>query len=1159
MPPVIHEDFDSVAVQLQDINLIEASAGTGKTYSIAILVLRLILEENIPIDKILMVTFTRDAAAEMEIRVRGFIRDALMYARNGEIKDSTIKKIVNDFADNKKLIERLHKALLTFDKASIFTIHGFCARILKEFSFECGQQFRSNAMEPDVLEELTLDAFNQAWREKITTLPTEVFALWIENEYDRSKLLGLVKGHLMGKSIYVPEEMSDAFDLIRECQQTIVDTEKRLREFIEKKVHSWSEKADQLTGTAKTHLAPSLRNRDLNDLFKKIMRGYATTKYIKDHIDSDVLKIAEELDEAQNRLPSLIAASFNQIAIECADYIENSLKDLRAKNGQVTFDDMITELHRAVSRPSTQEGIPNHLVQILRERYAAVFIDEFQDTDKLQYEIFSTIFSEKALKQQSVVFYIGDPKQSIYAFRKADLQTYFRAAKEVDHIYRMNINYRSSENYIHAMNAFFRADDSLDVFYWDQMTYYPVEAPNEKKKTGGLFFENTALAPLRIMGCSTKDIIHEKVVLLVQQLLFAPQFTIRKDQTEARISAGQIGILIRSGTQGKLLRKLLAKKGIPSVIVSDEKIFQSSEANEILQILEAVENITIGNIYRAMLTTIAGFEWHELLKLDKDPLLQQFRTYQELWTNKGVYLFLRQFLTDVELLKRKLEGKIKNADRLLSDVFQLMEILHEAETDKNYTIPEMIYWLKKAIEGEATSEDQYLQRIESDEQAVKIVTIHSAKGLEYDIVIAPFLDMDTIHIIPTTQFYYEGSYYTADKKLLNGTNQSSLRAASELQEKQENMRLLYVALTRAKYHCYIMSADSAKQTSSLQHLLTPFLTLNQPNSYIQTINIDSKNSLFSNHVNQDTNPPELRAMPVITQTPVPHEAYTFTEIPDIQLPDRYWQKTSYSGLNPQHETIIRIRTEAGEDVYDQFIFRQIRSGAQAGNFLHELLERIDFSDNTKWLSKATAMINRYPGIIKTENPEQKILQMLSHIVHTTLQDGQKTFTLNEVSFSSRIQEMEFDMPLTDVDLKRFPESLEGGKVPLRIRKEGGLTGILNGKIDLFFEHGGRYYLLDWKSNHLGNQAEAYHTAALESAMEEHNYYLQYYLYCLAACRYLKQRLPGFDYEKHFGGVYYIFLRGIRSGTSYGIYSHRPALADLIQLDQLLLLQQPQSN
>ncbi len=1154
MPPVMHEDFDSVEVVLEDINLIEASAGTGKTYSIAILALRLILEENIPIDKILMVTFTRDAAAEMEIRVRAFIRIALMYTRTGEIKDNTIKKIVDDFSDNKTATDRLQKALFIFDKAAIFTIHGFCARILKEFSFECGQQFRADAMDPDVLEELTIDAFNQAWREKITTLSTESFALWIENEYNRSKLLGLVKGHLMGKAIYVPDDMRGAFDLITACQQMILDTDRKMREAIEAQIDKLEEKVDQLSGAAQTHLAPAIRNRDIDDLFVKIMRGYTSTKYIIQNIDSSVIDIAKDLEEAKTRLSSLIAASFNELAIDCAEYVESSLTDMRSREGQVTFDDMIIELHRAVSRPSEEEGISNNLVQILRERYAAVFIDEFQDTDKLQYEIFSTIFSKKESKQQAVVFYIGDPKQSIYAFRKADLQTYYRAATEVDQIYRMNINYRSSEKYIHAMNAFFCADDSLDVFHWKQMVYYPVEAPQENKKTGSLCFESSELSPLRIMGCSTKDIINERVVLLVQQLLFDARFTIRKDETENRIRAGQIGILIRSGTQGKLLRKLLAKKGIASVTVSDDKIFKSSEANDILHILEAVENIGIGNIYRAMLTTTAGFDWHELLKLDKDQLLQQFRSYQELWTNKGIYLFLRQFLTDVALLKRKQEGKLKNADRVLSDVFQLMEILHEAETDKNYTTLEMIYWLKKAIEGEATSEDQYLQRIESDEQAVKIVTIHSAKGLEYDIVIAPFLDMDTIYSIPTTQFYYDGSYYTADKKLLNGIGQADCKTASELQEKQENMRLLYVALTRAKYQCYIMAADSARQTSSLRHLLLPFLTLNQPANLIQTINIDSKNTLFINHVNQDPNPPELQDIPPFRETSVQPKSYQFTEIPNIQLPDRYWQKTSYSGLNPQHESIIRLKTEAGEDMYDQFVFRQIRSGAQAGNFLHELLERIDFSDDTKWLPKATTMINRYPGIIKTEDPEQKILQMLGHIVHTTLQDGKKIFSLNEVGFPSRIQEMEFDIPLTDVDLKRFPESLEGGKIPLRIRKEGGLTGILNGKIDLFFEHGGRYYLLDWKSNHLGNQAEAYHATALASAMEEHNYYLQYYLYCLAACRYLKQRLPGFDYEQHFGGVYYLFVRGIRKGTNFGIYYHRPLLKDIINMEQILLAQ-----
>jgi exodeoxyribonuclease V beta subunit len=1181
--------FKASEVALDGINLIEASAGTGKTYSIALLVLRLIVQKNTPIEKILLVTFTRDAAAEMKLRVRLFIRKALNVAKGLEDDevDEAIREVVGTVT-NEEAINRLNNALLTFDKAAIYTIHSFCSKILKEYAFETERIFNAATMHPSEFNELFEEVFNQGWRDEITTLPAEILGSLLANKLSRETVSKLVKDALAGKRIFLGDRQNENLEiaknqLIQELLQYQISSEPQLEVLTENKQEKHdalsnyvnSKKPEWLT-KADLHKSNTVRNKipikleesplDLITILRNKSPQYAY-EFFKDdatleslindyNLASDLLKNLQNTIKTNSE--SLERAALLLISVLASIIYRQVLQRINNKKqveGYTTYDDMIDDLHRTVCYRGDDISRQNRsqlLIQTLQNRYEAVFIDEFQDTDRQQYEIFSTLFHSSGGAVDHVVFYIGDPKQSIYAFRKADLNTYFRArAQSKNHV--MNVNYRSSEKYISAMNFFFNAEGDFDTFRSDQMRYYHVEAP-ETPKEGGLLYRSSFLSPLRILSCHKRDNIFREARNLVKHLLFNPDFSF--SSAGKKIKPSQIGILVRTSIEGRKLRNMLAKSGIIAVTLSDEKIFHSPHSSELLYILEAAENITKGNIKRAMITEVAGFSWQELDVLNMESLFQRFRSYMETWKSKGVYVFLRQFLQDTAIIKRGLEGSLPNADRQLSDIFQLMEILHEAETDKHYTPQELIDWFKKAIEGEAKSEDEYIQRIESDDEAVKIITIHRAKGLEYDIVIAPFLDMKYRTSHKTKQFSENEQYYIADTKLLD----SASNQITKLQEDQENLRLLYVALTRAKYHCYVLRNKGEKGETALTYILDNFLLQNTLSPDIRLLAPeDLDDDKFKMNIHYEPDAPEFidpPRKPVQRTTEEATKTISLTPIPRIEIPDQYWQKTSYSGLNPKHDTLIRLKKEVGDDEYDQFVFRQIRSGAQAGNFLHELLERIDFSEEAGWGYKISSMIKRYPGIIKTENAEDKIVQVIRHAIHTNLHDGEKIFTLSEVKLPFRIQEMEFDVPLADVDLRLFPESLENGKIPFRIKREDKIAGILNGKIDLFFEHEGRYYLLDWKSNHLGNQKEDYHDEALAGAMEEHNYYLQYYLYCLAMYRYLKLRLPGFDYEKHFGGVYYLFLRGMRTGSSYGIYNHRPALEDLMELDRLLLLQQP---
>jgi exodeoxyribonuclease V beta subunit len=596
---------------------------------------------------------------------------------------------------------------------------------------------------------------------------------------------------------------------------------------------------------------------------------------------------------------------------------------------------------------------------------------------------------------------------------------------------------------------------------------------------------------------------------------------------------------------------MLSKYGIPAVTVSDPRVFETKEAKDLLYILQAIEDISVGNINRALLTGLIGLEWRTIHQLNQDKLLEQFYAYKQLWQSDGVYPMLRKLISDCEVVKKQQLRSMPNADRVIANTMQLMEMLHEAESRYSYDSDELIYWLKRGIEGEQIGDDAHLQRIESDENAVNIVTIHRCKGLEYDIVIAPYLDMLSTDKFSTAQFRNNDGYFIAHKKNIS----EGLKEEARAQIAQENLRLLYVAITRARYHCYALSANCLNEAkmgdTSLKKLQNNLLEQKAPVRGIQfcgpsntSLSIKSCEYLF------DEDAPELLPFTALPASITTDPTRSFPDAPILNIKDQYWRRTSYTGLNPGHQAKMADYTEPSTNEYDRFTFHTLRRGAHTGNLLHDVFEQIDFTNEADWDKIIQAAMQRYPSAGLDTTQLDNIKELVRTVVQTTMPGA--GVQLAEVGRDERLSELEFDVPLTDIDWKDFPSYLEPGKIPLQIKQDEQLTGLLNGKIDLFFSCKGKYYILDWKSNHLGYDVADYDTEALGASMESNNYYLQYYLYCLAMVRYLKLRSPHFDYEQDFGGVYYLFVRGIRNGQGSGIYFHKPKWEDLVRLAGCLL-------
>ena len=1005
-------EFDVKKVTLKGSNLVEASAGTGKTFSLAILALRLIIEKDIPVNRILMVTFTNAAVAELEARIRLFIKLAFKVAKGEKIDNEVITEIVEAHNNTEEAKDRLNRSLRVLHETSIQTIHSFCQETLTEFAFETNQIYGAEIISDfsDIIDDIVKDY----WRKKMAILP-DTYGLKISN----------LKKILMNI-------LSD------------------------KKYDSNGTEANK-------------------------------TRILKELLDYGEVKVTNELEESN----------------------------------AVTFDLLIKIVHRAV------EEDRKSIIKKLQEKYDAVFVDEFQDTDKYQYEIFNTAF-----KNVSVLFYIGDPKQSIYAFRKADLNVYFQARENVDNVYTMNINFRSSKDYIDAMNVFFKPKPDFDTFFYggesQTINYIDVGAINDESI---LTISNNKVYPITFMETKKKAVTYSDTANIACSILTKGLLNNEK------IKPSSIGILTRTNGEANEVKSALQKKNIPSIVINDKKIFGSDEAPCLLTILETINDISWKGINNALFNDFTGLSSQDLLKLDDTTEVNKFKNLNSIWSDKGIYAMMLQFISDYNVKDNVLDPDNDLGEQVISNLYQLIEVLQRVEKEKRLTPKEVENFLRKKIEDPSDDVDEYIQRIESDKDSVTIMTIHKSKGLEFDIVIAPALDMLT-RIPPFDYLDYrnkKGDYCFFHTKAKTKIQEESWKKQLE----QENRRLLYVAITRARYNCFISKIiDNTYYNSSCLKSFYDALK-DKENEQKEIIDFSEQFSCDENYV------AEAKC-----------EEKHFLDIPKIELPDKYWRKLSYSYLSADHKSYAKeTKVERYEDEeYNQFIFKDLPKGALLGSMLHNIFEFVDFKDDQKWERVVAVSLRqflpKYDGFFNSH-----LKQMIYEVINSDIDIDNESFKLSDIHLGQRRSEFEFDINVSRFELNNLQDRINEllpDNYYVMTKSNEQLEGILNGFIDLFFEYRGKYYILDWKSNFLGDTLDAYKGDKLVQAMNESNYHLQYLIYTLAIKKYLENKLPCFDYEKHFGGAIYVFLRGVRKNETSGLFTCKPPLKVIETIEGILI-------
>ncbi|MGF9584235.1 exodeoxyribonuclease V subunit beta [Klebsiella pneumoniae] len=1163
------ESLDPLRLPLIGERLIEASAGTGKTFTIAALYLRLLLglggeaayPRAISVEELLVVTFTEAATEELRGRIRSNIHELRIACLRGESDNPLYSALLAEIADKDDAAKTLLLAERQMDEAAVFTIHGFCQRMLSLNAFESGMLFEQQLIEDE--SRLRYQACADFWRRHCYPLTRDIAALIHDVWKGPRDLLKSLDRWLQGEAPQLKSPPAPNETLAERHQQIIAR--------IDSLKQQWREQVGEIEGVLENSgLDRRKFNRGNQGKWMEKVNAWAQEETLSYQLPDALEKFAQsfllERTKAGGEPPvhplfsaveSLLASSLTLTDLVLARAmveIRDAVAREKRRRGELGFDDMLSRLDEALRGDSGET-----LASAIRQRFPVAMIDEFQDTDPQQYRIFRRIWRRQP---ETALLLIGDPKQAIYAFRGADIFTYMKARGDVAAHYTLDTNWRSSPGMVGSVNRLFSLSDNPFMFH--EIPFLPVKAAAKNK---GLRFTvdaadvpamNVWLMPGDTVGSGDyQTFMAQLCATQIRDWLSAGQrgrALLWRGETSRPVQASDITVLVRNRLEAAQVREALQTLGIPSVYLSNrDSVFETLEAQELLWLLQAVLAPERENTLRsALATSMFGLTALDIENLNQDEqawdaLVEEFSEYRQIWRQRGVMPMLRALMTARHIAENLLATR--GGERRLTDILHISELLQEAASQLE-SEHALVRWLAQHIAEPDSNAASQQMRLESDKHLVQIVTIHKSKGLEYPLVWLPFIARFRKQ---DQAFYHDRETFAAVLDL--GQDEASLELA-EAERLAEDLRLLYVALTRAVWHCSLGVAPlSSRKSGNSDFHLSALGRLLQAGEAMDAAGLAARLADFCHGDIALQRPGELDLTP--WQAP----AATIPRLSARELQRRIaddWRVTSYSGLQ-QHgfsggqDLLPRLDVDAagvGEVVEEpQLTPHQFPRGAAPGTFLHSLFEELDFTQPVPegWMAEklqlsgfdaqwAPVLTDWLGGVLKTRLPGPDI-------------------ALNQLASRDKQVEMAFYLPIAQLltaerldALIRQYDPLSADTPPLDFRQ---VRGMLKGFIDLVFRHEGRYYLLDYKSNWLGEDREAYTRPAMEQAMRAHRYDLQYQLYSLALHRYLRHRLADYDYDRHFGGVIYLFLRGMDGQEGgQGIFTTRPVRPLIDGLDQL---------
>jgi len=1160
--------FDPHRMPLAGRKLLEASAGTGKTFALGSLVLRAVLGQQAPhaldgpalrIDEILMVTFTRAATAELRDRLGQRLRSALQAFLDPEPpKDAFLAQLWNQSADRLRDQARLRAALGQLDEAPVFTIHGFCHRALLEGALEQATPFTFENLEDD--EALQGEALRTAWRQGFYSASPSLQALWLRVWAGPEKCERLFSSWLAPGALTflgAPEEGLDA--LGGALAQALAalraawarrDEEPAVLGLADfgKAGTGWGALSERYNAQSRGPGKPSLQSTldavlgteaPLPEALKALL-GEGKKKKGSGLLEAFTPAAFEEtrVKKGQSAVTGGALATAAEALLSAAEAFEAGLthtlfrafqqalathKDQRQLRGP---EDALRQLASSLRGASGKA-----LAERLAARYPLAFIDEFQDTDPVQLNIFEALYP---VGGPGTLVLIGDPKQAIYGFRGADLFAYLRARQALpdgDRL-RMDQNWRSSPPVIEMLNRFYQRQP--DPFLSEAMSFEPVTAA--KTYPSHPWARNGAPAPAlgfyRSTAAGSDEAQAHATVALLQRLL--AEATIEGKPLKPQ----QCALLVNTHNEGARLQRCLRAAGLGSAFASKQSVFATETAEDVFRVLRAVAAPEDGGGLRdALLTPLLAVPPPALVEADALAAHQaRFRSIRERWERQGVLAALFAVLEAYTVPARCLGDP--EGPRILTDLRHLGECLERFDRTGGGAAETLRAFIQARQGGDDNEAHQ--QRLESDENLVKIITVHGAKGLEYDVVLLPFPRIEQEETFPLFHDPAVGAMAVDLRKAPRS------QAASAREKLGESLRLLYVALTRACHAVYVgvpeakgEKSEAAQQGSALAHALG--LQGLAPKAWAEALVaagwdleiFDGAEALSAPEASGKGG--TLAPAKVIAPRSFPREA-----------------RVSYSSLLRQDLQAGAEPAGFGDEGRDAPVLEsptplsppaaQFPAGAIPGVCLHDMLE--------SWPGAPEAVpahlercLRRHgiwgaPGVTV-----EGVGDWLGAVRATPIIGGRALADIPQ-----QRAELAFDLRIEDFALPSLEGLIREAGYPMPSLPPQHLTGFLRGFIDVVLAVERRYYVVDYKSNRLGLHREAYDEAGLRAAMESHHYAFQYLIYAVALRRLLRRRLgPGG--ETAFGGVRYLFLRGMDPDSLLGIFADDPDPALLDALDR----------
>lgn len=1239
------EPLNPLSLPLHGSRLIEASAGTGKTFTIALLYVRLVLGGHSVGDdtafirpltppEILVVTFTNAATQELRERIRNrLVEAAEVFRADGEASDELLLELRNQYdpATWPACSRRLALAAEWMDEAAVSTIHSWCYRMLREHAFDSGSLFSLN-LENDQ-RELEQEVVRDYWRSFYYPLDSDALGIvtryWKSPDDLHAPLQRLLpEREALGGAKPEPSETLATTQAERTAQLNALKAPwpawlDELVPALEDAATRKAFKGQSFNAKSRANWLGALREWCDTEADRPALTDAAWKRMTPDGM-ADIWKQGAppcpQAWEALAQLPKALDAlpePRNDLLIHAVQWCRARLEREQERRAEMGPNDLLTHLDRALKGPNKEA-----LAAQIQRQFPVALIDEFQDTDPIQYRIFNAVYDVATPRRDSAILLIGDPKQAIYAFRGADIFTYLQARQDTDgrHV-TLGTNFRSSRAMVAAVNHCFSYADQHEagafLFRADggdnPLPFNPVNAKGTKET---LVLNGKPLAAMTLWPLESDEPLsktayqtemaercasHMAMLLEAgrqQQAGFAKGYAKAADdsndngeQSLTPLAPSDMAVLVNGLQEARAIRLALASRGIKSVYLSDhDKVFSSPIAPQLAIWLRACAEPQANSrqaeakLRAALATPVLGLSLEALDYLNQSELaweqrVEQFSDYHRLWQRQGVLPLVRRLMVDFDIAARLL-GEFAEGERLLTDLLHLGEMLQHAsqELDGEHAL---IRFLAEAIADPDSHGDSHKLRLESDADLVKVVTIHKSKGLEYPLVFLPFIANHR----PVSDTDLPLRWHDSDGTLqLSLSADEATLATADRERLGEDLRKLYVALTRARHATWLGLAPlKGSENSAIGHLINGGKAI-APSAFTHALGELVKDSDID--LSTAPEPTALRFTPAPEQQALGHARTP------LRPAREQWWIASYSALRtsgavsetlpgaaqptptpepttPQEATTLEVLDEPHDNAIntEAFHLHRFPRGPGPGTFLHGLLEWAGQLGFNKALEDSAAredMLRRRVQLRGWQTWHDTLSGWLEELLATPLPLPHSLSlapSLTEPSEGSQVAlcelesyqvELEFWFAAHQVQTRKLDELVSDHLLPgvsRPVLDADTLNGMLKGFIDLAFEHEGRFYVLDWKSNYLGSDDSAYTADALRDAMLEKRYDLQAALYMLALHRLLKARLPDYDPHQHLGGSMTVFLRGSRT-TARGVHAVPAPVALIEALDAL---------